>query len=265
MDDEIAGTDMVSVGPTLARLMTTIRSDYPFRKKGEEEEVLLPGIDTMDIDGEQAMAAAEKTVEPPAASFPEQYWKNVDIPRPDYQTVDERLHRELVYMGLISPTDSPEYTSRLDDEVSARLRYLQTELRRVSIKNGARKARLEELLEDYMSKQEYATIADDLDNQINAAYLKRNRNIGKKGKQQKRPGGAGGGSHVVGVARPGGGVGVGEPIKGLVERKQRWHDWIGAVVEYGQTRIPGESVFAPEVMKKYEALELDRFGEEQEA
>ena len=268
MDDDIAATDMVSVGPMLGRLMTTMRSESGFRMNGKEEEVLLPGIDNMDIDGEQpnGNGSTEKQPEPPASQFPEQYWKNVEIPRPDYNTVDERLHRELVYMGLISPTDTPEYHNRMDDEVSARLRYLQTELRRVSIKNGARKARLEELLEDYMSKQEYSTIADDLDNQINAAYLKRNRNIGKRGKQQKRPGGAGGGSHVVGVAqRAGQGVGVGEPIKGLVERKQRWHDWIGAVVEYGQTRIPKESVFGPELMKKYEAQELDRFGEEQEA
>jgi transcriptional adapter 3 len=266
MDDEIAATDMVSVGPALARLMTAMRSEYPFRNNGKEDDVILPGIDNMDIDGE-TNGHAESKPEPPASQFADQYWKNVEIPRPDYNTVDDRLHRELVYMGLVSPTDTPEYNARLDDEVSARLRYLQTELRRISIKNGARKARLEELLEDWMSKQEYSTIADDLDNQINAAYLKRNRNIGKKGKQQKRPGGAGGGSHVVGVARAAGaGVGVGEPIKGLVERKMRWHGWIGPVVDYGQTRIPEESIFTPEVMKKYEAQELDNWtGEEQEA
>jgi transcriptional adapter 3 len=270
MDDEIGATDMVSVGPTLARLMTSMRSEFAFRGAGKEDEVLLPGIDIMDIDGEAGPAAngasnSETKPEPPASQFSEQYWKGVEIPRQDYNAIDERLHRELVYMGLVSPTDTPEYHARLDDEVSARLRYLQTELRRVSIKNGARKARLEELLEDFMSKQEYSTIADDLDNQINAAYLKRNRNIGKKGKQQKRPGGAGGGSHVVGVARTAGGVGVGEPIKGLVERKQRWREWIGAVVENGQTRIPQESVFGQDVMKRFEAQELDRFGEEQEA
>jgi transcriptional adapter 3 len=258
MDDEIAATDMVSVGPALSRLMTSLRSEVAFRASGKEDEVLLPGIDNMDIDGEVPNSqVAESKPEPPATQFPEQYWKNVEVPRPDYNALDDRLHRELIYMGLISPTDNPEYNARLDDEVSARLRYLQTELRRVSVKNGARKARLEELLEEWMSKQEYSTIADDLDNQINAAYLKRNRNIGKKGKQQKRPGGAGGGSHVVGVAQRasagagGAGVGVGEPIKGLIERKTRWREWIGPVVGYGTTRIPEESVFETEAMKRY--------------
>ncbi len=71
------------------------------------------------------------------------------------------------------------------------------------ITNGARKTRLLEIAKERMAYQEYSTIHDDLDSQVQQAYLKRTRTLGKskKGSQAKhRPGGAGGGSHVVSAA-----------------------------------------------------------------
>jgi transcriptional adapter 3 len=231
----------------------------------------------MDVDGisggnginEPNSAHPEsKDPEPPATQFPEGTWKNIPpAPRTEYAPLDDRLLQELKYMGLISPAEVPDHTSSMDDEVASRLRYLQSELKRQSIVNGARKARLLDLTEEWMAKQEYTTIADDLDNQINAAYLKRNRNISKKGKQIKRPGGAGGGSHVVGVARPGTGAGhggVGEPIRGLMERKKKWNEWIGPVVGFGKTWVPRESVFGKEEMARLMAREAENWGEEPE-
>jgi transcriptional adapter 3 len=172
---------------------------------------------------------------------------------------------ELKHYGLISESDvdASAYDSHFDDEVAQRLRFLQEELRKQSIINGARKQRLLELTEERIAQQEYNTIADDLDNQLNAAYLKRNRNIGKGKKQNKRPGGAGGGSHAVanaGLGRPG----VGEPIRTLMERRQQWISTIGPVVDFGKTGLPVESIFPEDKMRELESREVEIWNTEAE-
>ena len=130
-----------------------------------------------------------------------------------------------------------------DDEVTARLRYLQRELRRVSLINGARKARILEVADERMAVQEWQGISDDLDSQLNQAYLKRTRNIGKGKAKVKRPlGGAAGVAHAAGVARPGG-QGVGEPIRSLMERRHMWNFHLGPVVDHGRVTIPKDTIF----------------------
>jgi transcriptional adapter 3 len=264
LDDQVAETDEVSTGPLMARLLTVLRPEL-WRANGKDSGATLGDIDDMDIDGE-TNGHADKPPEPPATAFPEQNWKNIPPPaRVEYASLEDRLLAEVKWLGLLPPNEMPDHSASMDDEVTARLRYLQSELKRQSIINGARKARLLVLLEDWQAKQEFSTIADDTDNQINAAYLKRNRNISKKGKQVKRPGGAGGGSHVVGVARPGSAVpSVGEPIRSLIERKKRWSEWIGPVVDYGKTKIPESTVFPPEIMEGLMAKEQESFNEERE-
>jgi transcriptional adapter 3 len=266
MNDDIAETDELSVGPVDARILSCLRPE----SRRPNEDIVANGFD-MDIDGDTSHVDSSRPPEPPATQFPEANWKNVPaIPRQEYAQLDERILGELKYLAFMAPTETADFTSGMDDEVAARLRYLQGELRRQSIINGARKAALLDVTEAWMAKQEYTTIADDLDNQLNQAYLKRNRNIGKKGKQVKRPGGAGGGSHVVGVARPGAASsssnhpGVGEPIRSLMERKKKWNEWIGPVVEYGKTSIPKETIFPKDVIDKHAAKEQENWGEEQE-
>ena len=115
-------------------------------------------------------------------------------------------------------------------------------MRQVSLLNGARKARVLEIATARMAVQEWQGISDDLDTQLNQAYLKRTRNSGKGKKQVKRPGGVGGGSHAIGVARPGT-SGIGEPIRSLMERRDQWNNIIGPVVNMGKVSIPKESIF----------------------
>ncbi|KAF2435940.1 hypothetical protein EJ08DRAFT_604117 [Tothia fuscella] len=264
MNDAIAETDNLCPGPVLSRIMSAMR---PERSNASNVEPIANGFD-MEIDG--APSEPSKPAEPPATQFSESSWKNVpQPPRQDYSQVDDRIVQELKFLAFLAPTETPDFASGADDEVAARLRYLQGELRRASIINGARKAALLEVTENWMAKQEYTTIADDLDNQLNQAYLKRNRNIGKKGKQIKRPGGAGGGSHVVGVARPGTAAatnhaGIGEPIKNLMDRKKKWNEWIGPVVDYGKTSIPKETIFPKETIERLCAKEQETWAEEQE-
>jgi transcriptional adapter 3 len=268
--DDVLETDQISTGPLLARLLGTLR---PEGRGSQNSSNGANGLndDAMDIDeGAGAPADSTNTNSIPAATqlpdFQSPAWKSAQSNgRTEYSGLEDRVLMELKHYGLISEADaeSAAYDSHFDDEVAQRLRFLQEELRKQSIVNGARKQRLLGLTEERIAQQEYNTIADDLDNQLNAAYLKRNRNIGKGKKQNKRPGGAGGGSHAItgtAVTRPG----VGEPIKTLMERRQQWINTIGPVVNYGKTGLPTESIFEEERMRELESREVEIWNTEAE-
>jgi transcriptional adapter 3 len=269
MGDAYLETDEISAGPLMARFMSTLRPEGRGNTNNSESNGV--NLDAMDIDEGAGMNAdmASTNGLPAATQLSELLQPSWRAPgvnsRTDYANLDERIMMELKHYGLISDsdTDSAAYDSHFDDEVAARLRFLQSELRKQSIVNGARKQRLLELTEERMAQQEYNTIADDLDSQLNAAYLKRNRNIGKGKKQTKRPGGAGGGSHPVanaGLSRPG----VGEPIRILMERKFHWNNTIGPVVNLGKTGLPTETIFPAERMAEFESKEQDVWNTEME-
>jgi transcriptional adapter 3 len=170
----------------------------------------------------------------PAAFMPEsasEAWKKATHPKLEYPQVDERIKQELRHIGFASQEGfEGDYDGHFDDEVAARLRLLQDRLREQILINGARKARLMDLVKERMAHQEYQTILEDLDTQVQGAYLKRTRTMGKS-KKAKRPGGAGGGSHpanaAAGMARPG----IGDVTKTLMERRKRWIDSIGTVFD----------------------------------
>ncbi|KAF2128173.1 hypothetical protein P153DRAFT_368049 [Dothidotthia symphoricarpi CBS 119687] len=264
--EDILETDLVSSGPLLARLVSLLRPEGRGAQPSSHDTNGLNG-DAMDID-DGANPPADTNSTPAATQLPDFLqpgWRAPQQPvRTDYASLDDRMLLELKHYGLISETDAEtsSYDSHFDDEVAQRLRFLQEELRKQSIVNGARKQRLLELTQERIAQQEYNTIADDLDNQLNAAYLKRNRNIGKGKSKNKRPGGAGGGSHVVanGVSRPG----VGEPIRTLMERRAQWRDTIGPVVNYGKTGLPNDTVFADDKMKELESREVEVWNTEAE-
>ncbi|KAF1835726.1 hypothetical protein BDW02DRAFT_567764 [Decorospora gaudefroyi] len=270
ISDHVLETDDVSAGPLVSRLIATLRPEGRGTQSGRHETNGVNG-DAMDIDegaGVQADTSNDSSI-PAATQLPDIAQPGWKAPqqngRVEYAGMEDRLLMELKHYGLISDADAEEqsYDSHFDDEVAQRLRFLQEELRKQSIVNGARKQRLLELTEERIAQQEYNTIADDLDNQLNAAYLKRNRNIGKGKKQNKRPGGAGGGSHLVpnaGITRPG----VGEPIRTLMERRTQWIKTIGPVVQYGKTGLPTETIFGEEKMKELENREVEVWNTEAE-
>ncbi|KAF2758603.1 hypothetical protein EJ05DRAFT_358704 [Pseudovirgaria hyperparasitica] len=261
MGDDQLEQNNISVGPVVSRLLATLR---PERRESTNEPNGVNGDSgAMDIDGETQQPPNGLS---PATHMPESEapgWKAPpQVGKGDYQSLDDRMLQELRYIGFLAPEDTPNYVGHYDDEVAARLRLLQSELRKQSIINGARKARISELTSDRMAMQEYQQIADDLDNQLNAAYLKRNRNMGKGKKIQKRPGGAGGGSHPVagGTQRPA----VGEPIRMLMDRKATWNSVIGPVVDYGKAKLPEESIFKEEIMREYMRKEEEGWNEQEE-
>jgi transcriptional adapter 3 len=265
MGDEYLESDEISAGPMVNRLITLMRPEGRGNQASDSNGV---NGDAMDIDEGTGAPDATNTNTIPAASqlpeFSQPGWKAPQaVGKTDYASLEDRMVLELRHYGLISEAEEPDYNSHFDDEIAARLRFLQSELRKQSIVNGARKQKLLELTEERMAQQEYNTIADDLDNQLNSAYLKRNRNISKGKKQTKRPGGAGGGAHPVanaGISRPS----VGEPIRILMERRSQWINTIGPVVNYGKTGLPNETIFPEEKMKGYEDREVEMWTDGEE-
>lgn len=237
MSDDVGETDKLSVGPLLTRLLSMMRPEA--RASTETNGVNGDMHMSLDLNGDGADGVTDEKPNslPPATNMPEsatEAWKKTSHPKLDYGQVDERIKQELRHIGFL-PSDGnfeAEYDGHFDDEVSGRLRLLQQRLREQMLVNGARKARLMDLVKERMAHQEYQTILEDLDSQVQGAYLKRTRTMGKS-KKSKRPGGAGGGSHFVGAAntaRPG----IGDLTKTLMERRKKWISTIGSVFKEGE-------------------------------
>lgn len=280
MDDEIAETEQISAGPLLNRLLSTMRFEHR-APPGEDKattngsvngnrDASANGLPNGETNGEAEQTGDDKPERiPPATFIPDSTqpgWK-VPTTKLDYAQIDERLKAELRYIGFLGPDNEPDYDAHYDDDVAERLRALQSELRKQSIINGARKARILELAKERMAYQEYSTILEDLDSQVQQAYLKRTRTLGKGKKHAKRPGGAGGGSHYVGGAA--GGVtkpGIGDVAKQLMERRRKWIDSIGPVFNKDVTEVKGEGqgVFVEGEMAPLFKAEREGWDEEVE-
>jgi transcriptional adapter 3 len=106
-----------------------------------------------------------------------------------------------------------------------------------------------------MAMQEYANISDDLDNQVNAAYLKRNRSLAKPNQKKgaaSRPG-------QKGVAPAPAGRGVSDGVRALMQKRKDWIEMVGPVVTYGRPPIPedDETIFDEATMKRLEKAEKE--------
>lgn len=275
LTDDKLETNEVSVGPLLTRLMSLLR--YEHRNVPEDNANSINGegssngvgADAMDLDqpngnGELDTKSENKPL-PPATAFrdADPHGFKTSVAKLDHAQLDERAKAELRYIGFLGPDDNPDYDAHNDDEVAERLRLLQGELKKVIVTNNARKARILKIAQEHMALLEFTTIQDDLDSQVQQAYLKRTRTMGKskKGSQAKhRPGGAGGGSVAAGVSRPA----VGDAAKIVMDRRKRWNDAFLPIFDDIKTTIPseGESIFDPAIMAEYEKAELEAWDEE---
>jgi transcriptional adapter 3 len=340
MDDDLAETDKLSVGPLLSRLLSAMRpehrappADPPSNAANGDGDILMNGVANFDFsfgepvqqpqpgqttpngttvngttNGNGVQPSRGESPLPPATQMPEansEAWKKASHPKLDYQQVDERLKQELRHIGFLpslpgdgssssnnnntngtssgangasssaaagssnpngpDPSSIADYDGAYDDEVAARLRLLQTRLREQALVNGARKARLTDLVKERMAHQEYQTILEDLDSQVQAAYLKRTRTMGKKPKKA-RPGASQPAAAAGGLARPG----IGDLTKTLMERRRRWIENIGTVFD-GENlgKVPrvedeGSSIFRGDVMGEFLKRERENWEEEVE-
>jgi transcriptional adapter 3 len=281
MDDATAETDQISAGPILSRLLATLRPEH--RAPPSEERPTTNGLTNGEANingeangelGDAVQPSGDAAAPVPSATYmtesSSESWKKASHPKLDYSQVDERIKQELRHIGFLPPDPDPDFDAHYDDEIAVRLRALQAELKQQSIINGARKAKLQDLVKERMAHQEYTTILEDLDSQVQTAYLKRTRTMGKS-KKNKRPGGAGGGSHFVGsatgMARPG----IGDMTKTVMERRKKWIEGVGPVFddERSTVKVPrasnlGSSIFKPEDMAELIKREKESWDEDAE-
>jgi len=270
LNDDVLETESVSCGPLVSRLLSAILKDD--RGDGGTNDDLSMN-DRLD-DGDDSKTST--------TTIPEQQGWKVSSVNADYNTLEERLKRELKYIGIFMnlgggnnnnnnntggdnkdddiDDQEPDWLNPQDDEVSTELRYLQNELKQVSKKNNKRKKMLLPIVENQLAWQEYLSILDDLDKQVDNAYLKRIRV--PKNKKKKTTGFSSSGAAGVG------GVGSGSvppsvqlqlqaqqahqaaansAVKSLLEKRNRWINKIGPLFEKpngeSMKRIPKESVF----------------------
>jgi transcriptional adapter 3 len=275
MNDTMGETDGVSIGPLASRLLQALRPEH---RVDPEDKPATNGVTNGDIqmngdmNGEElnGIGANEKPPLPAATFMTEsttEAWKKATHPKLEYPQVDERIKQELRHIGFLpQDTFDGDYDGAFDDEVAARLRLLQARLKEQILINGARKSRLTELIRERMAHQEYSTILEDLDSQVQAAYLKRTRTMGKS-KKSKRPGGAGGGNlagGAAGTARPG----IGDMTKTLMERRKKWINTIGSVFDdeamgkVPRIEDPDSSIFKPSEMSELLKKEQELWDEE---
>ena len=130
----------------------------------------------------------------------------------DSLELEERVRRELNYLGIF-PWDAPgpssaivgglssatkssmvphsagggnsrnaeiDWSNRTDDEISASLRACQRRLRDQMTVNEGRKAKLSEIVRDRLAFQEYESLRDALEKQIETGWIRRQRHGKRK-------------------------------------------------------------------------------------
>ena len=203
------------------------------------------------------------------SALPQQQGWRVNTVNLDYPSFEERLKRELKYVGIYmnlprnedsSGNDDPDWvTGREDDEISGELRELQNELRLVTKKNIKRKAMLIPLVERQLAWQEYSSILDDLDKQVDQAYIKRIRV--PKNKKKKLNISATTGSTSQAALQAAHQQAANSSLKSLLDKRQRWISKIGPLFDKPEVmkRLPKESVFR-DLDQEEEEEEGDVFG-----
>jgi transcriptional adapter 3 len=237
LTDDSLETESVSCGPLVSRLLSAILKDEKIDAKGDDDD------DTRRS----------------ATSLPDQQgWKVTNI-HADYSTLEERLKRELKYIGIFMNLDNdaskdedgddqgPDWLKPEDDEVSTELRTLQNELRLVSKRNNKRKRILIPLIEQQLAWQEYNSILDDLEKQVDQAYLKRIR-VPKNKKRKTGTVSVPPSVQTQLQQQAAQQAAANSAVKSLLEKRMRWIEKIGPLFDRGDgtdglKKYPKESVF----------------------
>ncbi|KIW87436.1 uncharacterized protein Z519_12072 [Cladophialophora bantiana CBS 173.52] len=274
INDENVATDQISTGPLASRLLSLLKFEHrsppnEANATGDLNSFMADGNDTMDLDGlTNGHDTSEKPLPPATAVADQAPAKASTSQRLDYIQSEERIKGELRHLGLLGQDENPDYDAHHDDDISERLRLLQGELRRVMVVNGARKSRLLDLAKERLAFQEYSTIHEDLDSQVQQAYLKRTRTLGKTkkggpGANKPRPGshGVGGPGTAMSVNRA---RDIGDSARMLMDRRKRWENCIGPVFKDMNHGIPpkGTTLWDPKIMEAYEKAEMEALEEE---
>ncbi|KAF9582172.1 Transcriptional regulator [Lunasporangiospora selenospora] len=146
----------------------------------------------------------------------------------NYAELEERIKRELRYIGLLG-NEEIDWDAREDDEISIKLRSLQKQLRDVMKVNKDRKQKLLNLVNDHLAYQEYNTILDDLDKQVEQGYLKRFRMTKSKKKKTSTP------------------KALSENALSAMDRRKRFVQGIGPIFPAEKYTIPTTTIYTDEL------------------
>lgn len=210
LTDEHLFTEEISCGPLLERLLSGIlKEDVLDDEKMEKDE------NDTDLYNSSLKLPAIKV---------------------DYHNFEERLKKELKYIGILGDDDI-NWNNREDDEISSNLRSLQSQLRHQCAINSARKSKLRELVKEHLAYQEYSIVLNDLNKQVEQAFLKRSRSIEVK---KKRVIGNIGSSDI-GLGR----IGLSNHIQTLLEQRKKWIEKVGSIFTPIEkyTRLPVNTIY----------------------
>ena len=242
--------DKVSCGPLTSRILSAIVSD-------DEDDVF--ELDENEVDGENGEESHND-----ASAF-----KRDD--KISFEQLEKRLNRELKYIGIFmnvvqtlnnSSWEQDWALGKEDDEVSSELRILQNELTKVQQRNNFRKEILVPMVEEQIAWQEYMTIVDDLDKQVEQHYRRRLNVTPKKTKKRgPHSSHSGGDSSSSGLMKDDAAHLVSNAsFRGLLEKRRRWIEKIGSLFKspLEMRRMPKQTVF------KVEQEEEEGDGEKEE-
>lgn len=267
VSDEKLLTEDVSVGPLSSRLLSAILSVHEAKDDADDED---EGEGDSSGIKDEKQAERSLSLDDDVATQLDSDAYRVTSEVNDFYSMEERLKRELRYIGIFmnflakgekikrggNILDSDEWLlHKEDDEVSAEIRVLQEELKGAVVRNRQRKKTLLPILEEQLAYQEYCTILEDLDNQVNAAYTKR---LKAKNRKKKTP------ETTVNAAQQ---QAANSGLRALLEKRRRWIESIGSLFKPPQLmkRIPSESIFKDQVHSDDEEgeAEVDVVNEEE--
>ncbi|CCG22679.1 Ngg1 protein [Candida orthopsilosis Co 90-125] len=260
LSDDKLYTEEVSCGPLSSRLLSAILSNHEVENEDDADggkDGGAQGVKNENGTDRSSNLLAQDEVATQLNSN-EDYRITTDAN--DYQSIEDRLKRELKYIGIfmnlptkddgkakankltgripkkssISIVDSDEWIrNKEDDEVCAEIRSLQNELREVTSRNRANKRKLIPIIQDNIAYQEYSTILEDLDKQVDSAFMKRS-----KGKSKKKKIDANAPQQQA----------VNSGLRALLEKRRRWIDSIGKLFPPPEVmkREPTESILVKE-------------------
>ncbi|ODQ79665.1 hypothetical protein BABINDRAFT_162032 [Babjeviella inositovora NRRL Y-12698] len=272
VNDDNLDTDDVSVGALSSRLLSGLMGLDDFDQIEVKEE---------EAEGEEEEEEEEEEegrAEVCSAHISADDEHTLAAPKPDYATLEQRLKRELKYVGVfLNEKESDDKKKKdeaiedvwleemEDDEVCVELRKLQGQLKTVSKANNIRKRRLIPIIEEQIAWQEFISISEDLDKQIDQAYLKRIK-VPKSKKKKLAPTQTPTAlAHA--VAKLAHEQAANSGMKALIDKKARWFDQIGPLFAATELmrRPPTESIFAGLDFEEEEEEEEDGGIDEVEA